>query len=196
VETLSSYAKEVKSTKTRTRTGLLEGFNLVASLGLGFGITALIQRFQSFFIVSIVFGTLATFATSLFLTMVLGGRASTFSNFSLTDLYRSCVSALLVFCFLVLLPINVDRSFSVWGINSIYKAAPSHSMDFETFEAKMSNFFLDDPAEFERRIDEQSKLGNLRRTGDSVSLTIQGAALRDFFAILSKFFNLNPKYAQ
>lgn len=113
-------------------------------------------------------------------------------------LYITIIGFLVVLGFLVSVPLNVDRSFTVWTLNQIVKIdTTSDGLSLESLKTRMATFFSEESSELNRRIEEQILIGNL--TMDSkgiVSLTDKGRQTRETFLHISKFFGLNPVYSQ
>jgi hypothetical protein len=105
------------------------------------------------------------------------------------------VASLLTFVFLTTVPLNVDRLFSVWMLNNVN--SQQQSLTIEELEALAYKFFEPSEGEIARRIEEQSRLGNLYVDSDGkVLITPKGSSISRFFRKISEFFDLNPKYAQ
>ena len=106
----------------------------------------------------------------------------------------SLVPALAVFSFLSTVPLNVDRSFSVWMINDMYK---NHSNISErALEETAAKFFAPQNGEIKRRVEEQKNLGNISEKFGIVYLTNSGRKTRFLDNLISKLYRLNKKYAQ
>ena len=102
-------------------------------------------------------------------------------------------STLLSFSFNSTVPLNIDRSFSVWMINQI--ATDSEPRDVAEIEKKSSEFFSPKNGEIQRRISEQISLGNLEIVEEKVRLTPSGERVWKINRIIANLFNLNKNYA-
>jgi hypothetical protein len=102
------------------------------------------------------------------------------------------VATLLTFSFLSAVPLNVDRSFSVWTINHMYNF--DKPIDKSDLLKKGENFFTVGNGEISRRLDEQVRLGNVIEHKDKVELTKRGKLQAKLHTFIRKFFGLNMKY--
>lgn len=100
-------------------------------------------------------------------------------------------STLLTFSILFTLPINVDRSFSVWLLNNL----EGKELSLSQAELKFSEFFKPSSGEIVRRIQEQISIGNIEKTkSGSIQLSERGSFLISVFKMIRIFFHLNSKY--
>lgn len=107
----------------------------------------------------------------------------------------SISSTLSVLTFLILVPLQVDRSFSVWMLNKINEEK-QQKIDVKTLKVSAADFFNPNSGEISRRINEQIKIGNLSLTKqDKVKLSNRGNLFVRFHKEIAKIFNLNRKYA-
>jgi hypothetical protein len=102
-------------------------------------------------------------------------------------------TALLSFSFHSTVPLNVDRSFSVWMINKV--ATDPKMSDFTTLEENAAQFFSPENGEIKRRLNEQIELGNIKVTNNRVELTPSGERVWKSNRFLALIFNLNRNYA-
>ncbi len=104
----------------------------------------------------------------------------------------SCISLLISFSFLTTIPLNVDRSFSVWMINYI-----NHNDEKITaieLQRDAYVFFAPEKGEIQRRIEEQIRLGNMEVNDGKIQLTSSGKRLAKINKLIRQFFALSPKY--
>ncbi len=102
-------------------------------------------------------------------------------------------NALLSFCFQSTVPLNVDRSFSVWMINQLYTETSGEKLS--EVEEEASEFFSPQGGEILRRVNEQISLGNIKNDNSVISLTDRGKRVWYLNRIISIFFGLNDKYS-
>lgn len=102
-------------------------------------------------------------------------------------------SSLFSFSFHSTVPLNVDRSFSVWMINKI--ATDAEMQNFSTLEKKASQFFSPEKGEIKRRLNEQVELGNLEIVNNRVKLTSSGNRVWKSNRFFAWLFGLNKNYA-
>lgn len=94
-------------------------------------------------------------------------------------------------CFLVLLPVTVDRSVSVYLLSTIERRPMS--------PAELQRVFIDGyvvkMGAIDRRIDEQRKSGNVTVTPDGkVRLTRQGERFMAFSCVVARLFGTDPRF--
>jgi hypothetical protein len=107
--------------------------------------------------------------------------------------YLSVVSVQLLF--LTFIPLTIDRSFSVWLLSR--SANPeSQSRSIAEYESDINDFFLKDRAELTRRLEEQVKLGNLKRVEKTqgFKLTKRGEHQVAINLLTARIFGLSNKY--
>lgn len=164
------------------------------SLGLGLVSAKFFNSYISLFFYVCFISALITFIFAFF-SFKFGGRfplaTIKYSN-EVTFLYSSLVS-LIVFCFLSTVPLNVDRSFSVWMLNQTATSAEDYST--QNLENLASDFFAPSGAEIKRRINEQISIGNMKRRDGKILLTEKGEFTWRLFRLISDFFGLNKKYS-
>jgi len=124
-----------------------------------------------------------------------GNRASKISVLSCFSVI--VISTLFSFSFLTTVPLNIDRSFSVWMLTNIDHAQNrGTNVNSEYLNTKVSEFFGPSSGEIDRRIREQISLGNLKVLNEKIVLTSRGenqVKLNRFFA---KVFFTNQKYTE
>jgi len=169
---------------------LIHWFLIIATCGVaGIAFAALINRvFHFFLLTTIVSSIFAGITASLTITKITKNK-SIKSNVNISTIL---VSFLLTYSFLATVPINIDRSFSVWMLNQMKQnGAPSSQIEIERTAAQ---FFSERNGEINRRIQEQIKIGNLNVKNNQVSLTKRGELQVRFNKIIRIFFDLNKKY--
>jgi hypothetical protein len=100
----------------------------------------------------------------------------------------------MAFSFLSTIPLNVDRSFTVWTLNqmSMEKTPISEIRLIE----KSTMFFDVSNGEISRRIYEQVRLKNIEKVSGGVQLTRRGKLQVIFHRVIQEIFNLNSKYTK
>ena len=94
-------------------------------------------------------------------------------------------------CFLVLLPVTVDRSVSVYLLSTIERR--------EMTPAELQQAFIDGyvvrMGAIDRRIDEQRRSGNVTVSPDGkVRLTRQGERFMTFSRLVARLFGTDPRF--
>ncbi|NUQ17815.1 MAG: hypothetical protein HOP95_05075 [Sphingomonas sp.] len=94
-------------------------------------------------------------------------------------------------CFLVLLPVTVDRSVSVYLLSTIEQRQMS--------SAELQRAFIDGyvvkMGAIDRRIDEQRRSGNITVSPDGkVRLTAQGERFMAFSRFIARLFGTDPRF--
>lgn len=102
-------------------------------------------------------------------------------------------SSLLSFSFHSTVPLNVDRSFTVWMINQLGTNPQVNKLT--QVEENAAIFFSPKGGEIARRVNEQVSLGNMKNKDGVISLTSRGKRIWRINRIVSTFFGLNTKYS-
>lgn len=97
-------------------------------------------------------------------------------------------------CFLVLLPVTVDRSVSVYLLSTIERG-----QDSGMTSAKLQRAFIDGyvvrMGAIDRRLDEQRKSGNIAVSPDGkVRLTRQGERFMGLSRLVARLFGTDPRF--
>lgn len=171
---------------------LLGGWSL-----FGFGLFVLLFWAGAAASVSILFyrglvlASISALATGLFVALI--GRPSTGEAASL-PVAAAAVAFSLNVCFLVLLPVTIDRSVTVYLLSTIERQEPS-SVDAQTLEHAFVAGYVTDMHAIDRRLDEQRKSGNLAvsRNG-TVRLTAQGKRFMAFSRFVSRLFGTDRRF--
>lgn len=103
------------------------------------------------------------------------------------------VCVLINFGFNATVPINIDRSFSVWMLNQI--ANEDTSLTESDLKKNAANFFSENSGEISRRISEQTDLGNLSLEKNRFSLTRRGTIIWRLNKLIGSLYGLNEKYS-
>lgn len=174
------------------------GFLLTLNLMISAIFIAILHQFISmFFLAAIV----VSFIDFLMIFFILTRRSpisdkSKTSDIKFVRFLCSLLGASLVFTFFVTVPINVDRSFSIWMLGRIYNSqSQGDSISLTTLQSDSSNFFSSTSPELNRRITEQKNLHNIIEVGDRVELTTTGKLIVITGRFLQRLFGLNPKYS-
>lgn len=94
--------------------------------------------------------------------------------------------------FLVLAPVTVDRSVSVFLLGYMGQHEPRAFTTREMEEA-FRRVYLGDLAQIQRRMDEQERSGNLMRAGEGYALSPQGAAFLRTARLVAWMFDTDPR---
>jgi hypothetical protein len=160
---------------------------------LGLLLTSFINQLFDFFLLSMLLGSiLSTILFYLYgrslLTFFPSEVKKQLSGFAALSL----ISTQLFFFSLV--PLTIDRSFSVWLLTQI-EAEQKGYVTFPELSNKSQLFFIGDGEEIERRYNEQLKIGTLRLIeNDKIVLTSYGNMQVKLNRFIGKVFALNPKY--
>jgi hypothetical protein len=147
--------------------------------GVGTSITILFYR-----------GVVLAVVTALVTALIASWPARRTGDSSL-PLAAAVLSLSFNICFLVLLPVTVDRSVSVYLLSTIERRQMS--------PAELQRAFIDGyvvkMGAIDRRIDEQRKSGNITVAPDGkVSLTKQGERFMDFSRLIARLFGTDPRF--
>ena len=97
-------------------------------------------------------------------------------------------------CFLVLLPVTVDRSVSVYLLSTIEQRQDSGVTSAELQKSFVDGYVVRMGA-IDRRIDEQRKSGNVTvDAGGKVRLTKQGEHFMSFSRLIARLFGTDPRF--
>jgi len=95
-------------------------------------------------------------------------------------------------CFLVVAPVTVDRSVSIFMLGEM-AANPEQNYSKEAMSRRFVEVYIGDYHQIDRRLREQTEIGNVEETGGHYRISRRG---RDFIAI-SKFvawlFDADPR---
>lgn len=163
----------------------------------GLFLAAITNRIIEFFFFCTFVGSVFAGIATLVILLIYGKDAIDENLKSKKDkskiIFLSCsLSILLTFSFLATVPLNVDRSFSVWLLNQMSKSQVSVSrLDLEK---KAQEFFNPQGGEISRRLDEQLRLGTVELNADYLLLTQRGEFQVRTHRFIQWFFGLNLKY--
>ena len=97
-------------------------------------------------------------------------------------------------CFLVLLPVTVDRSVSVYLLSTIEQREDSGVTSAQLQKSFVDGYVVRMGA-IDRRIDEQRKSGNVTvDAGGKVHLTRQGERFMSFSRLIARLFGTDPRF--
>lgn len=184
--------------KLQIRPSVLFAMILMSS-ATGIGASALLARLLSpFLLVSLVGSVLALVSFYGYRFILLSSVEVDQCNGSLTVAFLSgLLAACLSLLFLTTLPLNIDRSFSVWMLRQVeIQDSSTLPMHEDALQEGLSEFFAPNSGELNRRLGEQLSLGTIQREGDGFHLTPRGKAITKFNTFISWAFDLNPRYAR
>ncbi len=96
--------------------------------------------------------------------------------------------------FLSLVPLTIDRSFSVWLLAQV-EAEPKGYVTLGELSKKSEIYFIGDGEEIERRYREQLRIGTLESLdNDKIALSSYGIMQVKLNRFIRIVFGLNPKY--
>ena len=169
--------------------------NIVANFMVTAVISAGLHRIvETFFYVAVL-----SIPTSMLLALFQFKWLSKNGKFGEPHLTRTLLTlflisnALLSFSFQSTVPLNVDRSFSVWMINQLSSEISGENLT--EIEKDASEFFSPEGGEILRRLNEQISLGNIKNDNSVISLTDRGKRVWYLNRLISIFFGLNDKYS-
>jgi hypothetical protein len=173
-------------------------FKVFCGVFFGLSIAAILNRFVNFFFLCVFAGTLASGVFAFFLDQRM---RKTHLHSERDSLLIKVISVLLVsvttiltFAILAVLPLNVDRSFSVWALNEMERYGKPQSREELVLES--SKFFSPNSGEISRRIDEQIRLKNIEVVGEKLRLSERGRLQVKMHRLLRKIFALEINYTR
>jgi len=153
---------------------------LLFAIGAGSSITILFYR-------GVVLGVVAAVLTGL-AGALLGSRMRDSS----LAISAAAVSFSLNVCFLVLLPVTVDRSVTVYLLSTIEQR---DALAPQALEQAFVSGYLENMHAIDRRIDEQRRSGNITVGADGkVRLTEQGRRFMAFSRTIARLFGTDPRF--
>lgn len=164
------------------------------SFVLGLVVAAIFQRINGLFFYSVFIGSIATVLIAFVLMKIDKGRNSYDKT---VHFFVPLTSCLLVFSFLATIPLTIDRSYSVWILKTARVAEQdSQKLMYDEMITKSVNFFSPKNGQLQRRLLEQSRIGNLevKETGEVV-LTNKGRVIARINALIGQLFGLDPTYS-
>jgi len=171
---------------------------VIAGAVFGLTIAALLNRVIDFFFLCVFAGAFA----SGVLVSVLEFRNRKKGLISDSD--RSLVKIISVlvvslttvvtFAILAILPLNVDRSFSVWALNEMELIGKPQLRDDLILES--AKFFSPNSGEISRRIDEQIRLRNIEIQDGMLQLSARGKLQVEIHRVLRHIFGLKMNYTR
>ena len=99
-------------------------------------------------------------------------------------------------CFLVLLPVTVDRSVTVYLLSTIENRQES-GVDAAALQRAFVDGYVVKMGAVDRRLQEQAKSGNISVGADgNVRLTPQGRRFMQFSRIVARLFGTDPRFVE
>ena len=178
-------------------TGLLSGL-FASAIALGFALFALLFKTGLLAGIPVLFyrGLGLAMVAAIGTGLVLAGVISRFRHPDLRP--RDAASAAIVslslnIAFLVVVPVTVDRSISVFILGRMAGDSGSvHSAD------EIRRMFIDgyvlEHRQIERRLDEQLLSGNIERAGDGFRISAQGLAFIRLAKASAWLFDADPRF--
>ncbi len=173
-------------------------FEVIAGVVFGSAIAALLNRVIDFFFLCVFAGAFA----SGFLVFALEFRNRKRGLIPESDSFLVKIISVLVvslttvitFATLAILPLNVDRSFSVWALNEMELIGKPQLRDDLILES--AKFFSPNSGEISRRVDEQIKLRNIEIEDGMLQLSARGKLQVEIHRVLRKIFALEMNYTR
>jgi hypothetical protein len=188
--------ENIEGKPVRIRQQIALGISVGTLVGLS--AAAILNRILGFFFPCVFIGSLAgAITTHLLLSFKLRNNrlfATEYQNHSTIRFIAALLTSLILFSFLSTLPLNIDRSFSVWTLNQISNLSKEQTRF--SLETLAEDFFTQENGEVSRRIDEQIKIGNLVEESNNIKLTSRGQFQVQFHRFIAKIFGLNSKYTE
>lgn len=110
------------------------------------------------------------------------------------DALGACILSLsLNLSFLVIFPVTVDRSISVFLLGRM-DARPDESFTVARARAEFEAVYLDRLGQIERRMAEQTVSGNVAASGEGYAITAQGRAFVRLSRLIARVFRTDPRF--
>ena len=169
--------------------------NVIISLITGLCIAAGCQRLNSLFFYNVFLGALFSGLTSLLVFQITKKK----NNIELSlRPYIIIICTLLSFSFLSTVPLTIDRSYSVWLLKLVVETENSGvPVDKGKLLADSIEFFNASNGQLTRRIEEQTRIGNLQTNElGQVQTTTKGKIIAKINSIIGIIFGLDAKYSR
>ena len=186
--------KESKALKNKP---LIFFLSILAAITIGISSAAILNLQLHFFFYCTFFGSmLAGLSCSIFLVVIDKRSILKMTDTSeelLSKVLAITVATVITFSFLSTIPLNIDRSFSVWILNKISSDPALNSQ--AQIEKQAELFFSAKSGEILRRVNEQERLGNIKRVNGVITMTKKGNLQVRIDRFIRDVFHLNNKYA-
>jgi hypothetical protein len=96
-------------------------------------------------------------------------------------------------CFLIVLPVTIDRSISVFMLTQM-AAQPDRAFTPSELRGLFVDVYVEQYGQIERRLDEQAVSRNVSRTATGFRITPQGIAFVRFARVLSILFQTDRRF--
>ncbi len=105
----------------------------------------------------------------------------------------SVFAAGIAVCLLIVLPVTIDRSISVFMLTEM-AAQPGRGFTPSDMRTLFVDVYVERYRQIERRLQEQEISGNVTATATGFRITPQGLAFVRFARLLSKIFRTDPRF--
>lgn len=105
----------------------------------------------------------------------------------------SVFAAGIAVCLLIVLPVTIDRSISVFMLTEM-AAQPGRGFTPSDMRTLFVDVYVERYRQIERRLQEQEISGNVTATATGFRITPQGLAFVQFARLLSKIFRTDPRF--
>lgn len=146
--------------------------------------------------VSILFyrGLLLIAVGEIFCFVVLAFACRRWPEWKLRDAVSACAFAAgVAVCLLIVLPVTIDRSISVFMLTQM-AAQPDHDFSPAELRALFVDVYVGRYGQIERRLEEQKLTRNVSQTAAGFRITPQGLAFVRFARGLSIVFQTDPRF--
>lgn len=146
--------------------------------------------------ISILFyrGLVLIAIATLFCFVVLMLASRKWPTWKPRDAVSACAFACgVAVCFLIVLPVTIDRSVSVFILTRM-AALPERAFTPAEMRAVFTDVYLGRYQQIERRLEEQEISGNVARDGAGFRITPQGLAFVRLARVLSTVFQTDPRF--
>ncbi|MEO6339019.1 MAG: hypothetical protein ABIO39_03175 [Caulobacteraceae bacterium] len=105
----------------------------------------------------------------------------------------SVLSASLNLCFLVVFPVTIDRSQTLFILGEM-STVPEQSVSPREVRDFFVNTYVDDYRQMDRRLEEQTISGNIEKTAQGYRITQQGRAVIGMSRTIAGLFDIDPRF--
>jgi hypothetical protein len=167
------------------------------AIALGFTLLVVLFKLKVFSNVDILFYRgLVLIAIAGLATMVALAFVAPHFHARLTDAFTAAVLSMsLNLAFLVIMPVTIDRSITVFMLGFMDQHA-TQSFEADELRDAFSRIYLGDYHQIDRRLHEQLVSGNVERVGRGYRISSRGSTFIAFSRKIAWLFDTDPRFIE
>jgi Zn-dependent protease with chaperone function len=165
------------------------------ALILGFVIYVALIRSPLFAELNILFyrGTIIAVIAALVLAAALAAAAKYWRSIDVPTAVGAVVLSLSFnICFLVIFPVTIDRSVTVFLLSRMEQL--DRPVSTQELQRIFEKEYIQEMRQIERRVDEQSLSGNIVRSSNGITLTPNGRRFLNSSRTIGRWFDTDPRF--